>query len=297
MLEKDAEGASIEFRLCAGRWVAALGREPLHPGARCKEGRLVEVEGIVIDITERKAAEEKIACSRAPTDSPALRTASTFIERLRQAFAAAKRGRMPFAVLYLDLDKFKPVNDTLGHPAGTCCCGRWPSACKSCTRESDLIARLGGDEFAVLQTEMGEPADCRRAGGEDPGASSAFPILKGNEINISVSIGICPYVAGIAGPGRDAGAGGSRPLSLQGGGPQPVSFPLAGSRSGGARAGHARRRVAARDRRHELELQYQPQVELASGKIIGMEALVRWNHPTRGLLAPGPSSRSPRRPA
>ena len=167
ILDKDAEGASIEFRLCTAdgalRWV-----ENRYVPVRDKEGRLIEVEGIVIDITERKAAEEKIALLARTDGLTGLANRSTFTERLDSGFAAAQRGALPFAILYLDLDKFKPVNDTFGHPVGDVLLQQVAERLKSCTRESDLVARLGGDEFAILQGEMTRPGECRGARREDP---------------------------------------------------------------------------------------------------------------------------------
>ena len=286
MLEKGAEGASIEFRLCARdgslHWV-----ENRYVPVRNKEGRLIEVEGIVIDITERKAAEEKIALLARTDGLTGLANRSTFLERLQQIFAAAKRGAVPFAVLYLDLDKFKPVNDTFGHPTGDLLLQEVGRRLKSCIRETDLIARLGGDEFAVLQSEVKEPAAAGELAARIQAELCRPYVLGDNEAHISVSIGICPFGAGIV----DADA-----MLAQ------ADLALYRSKEEGRNQYHFHSQdldqevlervtlggelLRAIDA-HELEVQYQPQVELASGKIIGMEALVRWNHPTRGLLAPG----------
>jgi diguanylate cyclase (GGDEF)-like protein/PAS domain S-box-containing protein len=286
MLEKGAEGASIEFRLCARdgslHWV-----ENRYVPVRNKEGRLIEVEGIVIDITERKAAEEKIAQLARTDGLTGLANRSTFLERLQQIFAAAKRGAVPFAVLYLDLDKFKPVNDTFGHPTGDLLLQEVGRRLKSCIRETDLIARLGGDEFAVLQSEVKEPAAAGELAARIQSELCRPYVLGDNEAHISVSIGICPFGAGIV----DADA-----MLAQ------ADLALYRSKEEGRNQYHfhsqdldqeVQERVTLGGEllraidAHELEVQYQPQVELASGKIIGMEALVRWNHPTRGLLAPG----------
>src|SRR5216683_4776752 len=148
VLEKDAQGAAIEFRLCAGdgalRWV-----ENRYVPVRDKEGRLIEVEGIIIDITERKAAEEQITLLARTDGLTGLANRATFSERLSQAYAAAQRGALAFAILYLDLDKFKPVNDVFGHPVGDLLLQQVAQRLKDCTRASDLVARLGGDEFAI----------------------------------------------------------------------------------------------------------------------------------------------------
>lgn len=286
VLEKDAPGASIEFRIRTAdgfvRWV-----ENRYLPVRDRNGRLEEVEGIIIDITERKAAEEKIALLARSDGLTGLANRAMFIDQLRHACAAADRGAPGFALLYLDLDHFKPVNDTLGHPVGDLLLQEVAMRLRSCTRESDLVARLGGDEFAVLQGAVSENA---QAGvlAEKIQKCLAMPFsLNGNEVRISVSIGISPYVRG---------GGGADEMLAQG------DLALYRSKQHGRNQYHfhsedldqevLNRVTLANDLRRalergELELQYQPQVELGSGGIVGMEALVRWNHPTRGVLTPG----------
>jgi diguanylate cyclase (GGDEF)-like protein/PAS domain S-box-containing protein len=286
LLEKNSDGSSIEFRFIAAdgtlHWV-----DNRYVPVRDADGRLIEVEGIVIDITERKAAEEKIA-QLARTDTlTGLANLGTFRERLLQCFAAAQRGALPFAVLYLDLDKFKPVNDTHGHPTGDLLLQEVAKRLRTCTRETDLIARLGGDEFAVLQTELTEPAANAGELADRIQHELSLPYrLKGAELTISVSTGICPYVSGIPDPdamlaqadralyrskeeGRNQYHFHSQTLDAE-----VVNRVTLG--------GELLRAIAE----HELELEYQPQVEITTGKIIGIEALVRWNHPTRGFLPP-----------
>jgi diguanylate cyclase (GGDEF)-like protein/PAS domain S-box-containing protein len=285
ILNKDAEGASIEFRLRAGdgalRWV-----ENRYVPVRDKEGRLIEVEGIVIDITERKAAEDKITLLARTDALTGLANRATFTERLAQSFAAAQRGANPFAILYLDLDKFKPVNDTFGHPIGDLLLQQVAQRLRSCTRETDLVARLGGDEFAILQGEMREPANAGTLAAKIQNALALPFSINGNEINISVSIGISAYAPDSAG---------ADPMLVQ------ADLALYRSKDEGRNqyhfhsddldrevldrftlAGEIKRAIE----KNEFELEYQPQVELATQNIVGMEALIRWNHPTRGLLAP-----------
>jgi diguanylate cyclase (GGDEF)-like protein/PAS domain S-box-containing protein len=286
ILNKDAAGASIEFRLRAGdgalRWV-----ENRYVPVRDEEGRLIEVEGIVIDVTERKAAEEKITLLARTDALTGLANRATFTERLSQAFAAAQRGANPFAILYLDLDKFKPVNDTFGHPAGDLLLQNVAKRLKACTRETDLVARLGGDEFAILQGEMREPANAGTLAAKIQNALALSFSINGNEVDISVSIGISAYVPDIA--GADA-------MLVQ------ADLALYRSKDEGRNQYHFHSEDLDREvldrftlageikramERDEFELQYQPQVELSSQNIVGMEALIRWHHPTRGLLAPG----------
>jgi diguanylate cyclase (GGDEF)-like protein/PAS domain S-box-containing protein len=286
LLEKSSDGSSIEFRLTTAdgtlRWV-----DNRYVPVRDAEGRLVEVEGIVIDITERKAADEKIAALARTDNLTGLANRATFHERLHQCFASAQRGALSFAVLYLDLDKFKPVNDTHGHPTGDLLLQEVAKRLRACTRETDLIARLGGDEFAVLQSELTEPAANAGELADRIQHELSLPYrLKGTELTISVSTGICPYIAGIPDPDAMLAQADRALYRSKEEGRNQYHFhsqTLDQEVVNRVTLGGELLRAIAGD---ELELEYQPQVEITTGKIIGIEALVRWNHPTRGLLPP-----------
>jgi diguanylate cyclase (GGDEF)-like protein len=284
MLEQGAEGGSVELRL-QSRSGGLLWVENRYTPIRDTGGRLIEVEGIITDITERKAAEEKIALLVGTDPLTNLANRATFLQRIRQEFAATTRGASPFAILYLDLDYFKPVNDTLGHAAGDELLQEVAVRLNACTRETDLVARLGGDEFAVLQAGIAEPASAGVLAAKIV-RSLALPysLDDNNEVRISASIGICPHSAGS--PSADA-------MLAQ------ADLALYRSKD----EGRNRYRFYSDDLDQEmlervalaaelrtaldcdtLELRYQPQVELVSGAVIGMKLLVRWNHPTRGRL-------------
>ncbi len=209
-----------------------------------------------------------------------------FLKRLTMAFTASLRGAPPFAVLYLDIDNFKDVNDTLGHAMGDLLLKEVVSRLKSAVRPDDLVARFGGDEFAILVPEV---IDLETAGelAARIGKLLAVPFsIKGHKVRITSSIGIARFSPDIASP--DA-------MMMQ------ADLALYGAKDDGRDCYrfhsddldlevHERVRVAEELRvaldQGELELYYQPQVELATGRILGLEALIRWNHKTRGVLAP-----------
>ena len=284
VLDKDSQASSIEFRLRTGegshRWV-----ENRYTPVRDEDGRLLEVEGIIIDITERKAAEDKIATLARTDGLTGLANRTTFVERLRQAFASTARGASPFAILYIDLDHFKDVNDTLGHPVGDRLLREVADRLRNITRENDLIARLGGDEFAILQLDVNEAANAGALAAKIQESLAQPYLLADSQVTIvTASIGICPFGPGSVGP--DA-------MLAQ------ADLALYRSKNAGRNQYHfhtddldqeVRERVTIAEElraaieKGELELFYQPQVEIVSGNIVGMEGLLRWNHPRRGLL-------------
>jgi diguanylate cyclase (GGDEF)-like protein/PAS domain S-box-containing protein len=287
LLEPNAAATTVECRILTGdgatRWV-----ETRYTPVRDRNGRLVEVEGIIIDITERKAAEEKIARLARADSLTGLANRGTFVDRLRQAFAAVRRGGNSFAVLYLDLDRFKEINDTLGHPVGDRLLQSVAERLRKATRDTDVIARLGGDEFAVLQSDTTEVTVAGVLAARIVHMLSRPYLIDGNELRVGVSIGISQ-----CGPEDKVSA--AEDLLAQ----ADQALYRAKEEGRGRYRFHSdeldfvtRERVTLAEElraaleRDELEIYYQPQVELSSGRITAMEALVRWNHPTRGLLLP-----------
>ena len=285
LLHETAPAASLELRMLTSdggvRWF-----ENCYTPVRDEAHRLIEVEGILIDISERKAAEASIA-KLARTDAlTGLANRMTFNDQLRQAFAGAQRGARSFAVLYLDLDRFKEVNDTLGHHAGDRLLQEVSRRLRDVTREIDLVARLGGDEFAIVQSGIDDSAAAGTLAEKLIEIVSAPYVIDGNDLRIGVSIGISLYDGNVGSPdallmqadqalyrAKHAGRGQYRFHSDE------IDHEV---RAHMKLAEDLRSALA----RHELEMRYQPQVELSSGRIVGMEALLRWNHPSRGLLLP-----------
>jgi diguanylate cyclase (GGDEF)-like protein/PAS domain S-box-containing protein len=285
MLQKDSKAATIEFRMKGAngeqRWIEAR-----YSPVRDKTGRLAEIEGIMIDVTERKAAEDKISQLARTDGLTGLANRTTFVERLNQAFVAARRGEMGFAVLYLDLDHFKDINDTLGHPVGDQLLKAAGDRLRGAVRETDVVARLGGDEFAVLQFGVSDPATAGALAAKIHAALGAPYQIADNALHVTTSIGVAPLQDNVANPDVLLSQADLALYRAKEEGRDQYRFHTADLDS------NVRERVSlAEDLRraiegHELELHYQSQVDLASGAIVGMEVLVRWNHPTRGLLLP-----------
>jgi diguanylate cyclase (GGDEF)-like protein/PAS domain S-box-containing protein len=238
------------------------------------------------DITEKKRAAEKIAMLARTDSLTGLANRATFLDRLGLEFARARRSGTQFAVLYLDLDHFKDINDTLGHPVGDQLLRAVGGRLKDCLRETDMVARFGGDEFAVLQVDIADTA-ASEALANKIGEVIARPFTIGsNQITTTVSIGVVPYRSGIAGTDAMIMKADLALYRAKSEGRNQFRFHVAELDDE-----TRERMVIADDLRHaiernELELFYQPQVDVKSGWIVGLEALIRWNHPRRGLLLP-----------
>jgi diguanylate cyclase (GGDEF)-like protein/PAS domain S-box-containing protein len=286
LLTSDAAPVTIEYRMLnnAGeiRWV-----ENRYTPVRDARTRALEIEGVMIDITERKLAEERIALLARTDVLTGLANRASFSDRLRQSFAAAKRGTSPFAVLYLDLDRFKDVNDMRGHTAGDKLLQAVAQRLRTATREADFVARLGGDEFAIVQSDVHDPAFAGALATSVISALSAPYDIDGDQLRIGASVGISVFSADAVAPDSLLAQADQALYRAKEDGRGQFRF------HSEVLDTEAREYVDLADGlrkaldRDELELYYQSQVDLSSGRIVGMEALIRWNHPTRGLLLPG----------
>jgi diguanylate cyclase (GGDEF)-like protein len=237
------------------------------------------------DITERRKSEEEIVFLARHDPLTRLPNRILFHERLEQALALAGRGR-GFALLCLDLDKFKAVNDTLGHPIGDALLRAVADRLQAVVRDTDTVARLGGDEFAILQLDVSTQAGAQALVHRIFQSVSQPYNLVGHQVTIGVSIGIALVLGGGVTSdelfknadlalyrAKQEGRGTSRFY-------EPAMDALA-----------AKRRALEVDLRNamalgQLALHYQPVVNSRTLMVNGFEALLRWQHPTRGTVPP-----------
>ncbi len=244
------------------------------------------VLGTAFDITERRRAEETIkhlAYHDGLTDLP---NRSLFEDRLAVALAQARRKKQMSAVMFLDLDRFKVVNDTVGHALGDRLLQGVAERLMGLVRDGDTVARVGGDEFTLLLPDVAGPEDTVEVAERILDALRQPWVLNGHEFRITTSIGIAMY----PNDGEDV-------ESLL----RNADTAMYRAKDGGRdnyklytptmNARIAERLALENSLRHGLErgefvVYYQPQVDISSGRIVGMEALVRWQHPERGLISP-----------
>lgn len=272
----------LEFRIRTGegawRWVRARGA-PIRGAA----GEVIEWIGVIEDVDERRQAQARIVHMAHHDALTGLPNRTQFWERLGAAIGRAGRGEGG-AVLYIDLDRFKEVNDTLGHPVGDGLLHAVTQRLQALVRDTDTVARLGGDEFAIAQSQVGTPADAADLATRIVDSLSAPYEINGHQVRIGASVGITL----IRGPGDDP----ERLLKNadmalyrakhEGRGRHCFFEPEMDARMQQRRQTELGLRQALV--RGEFELSYQPLVHVHSRRLSGLEMRVHWNHPERGPL-------------
>ena len=252
-----------------------------------EKGRIEAIVGIGRDITERKKAEKEILQLAHYDTLTGLPNRSLFHDRLSQAISLASRNGSALAVLFLDLDRFKHVNDAFGHQIGDLLLQEVSRRLNSCVRATDTVSRIGGDEFVIILTNL---VKCSQAGSVASKIISSMsrPFqLGGHELYSGTSIGVALYPsdgtdvdtllkhADIAMyQAKESGRGTFKFFSPDHNEKMVQRMQLE----------QALRRAVEHQ---ELFLDYQPQIDSSTGTITGVEALVRWQHPQLGLLLPG----------
>jgi diguanylate cyclase (GGDEF)-like protein/PAS domain S-box-containing protein len=243
--------------------------------------------GIARDVSERKRAEEVIlhqAYHDILTDLP---NRTLFKDRLGMAMVQARRKRAELAVMFIDLDRFKLVNDTLGHVKGDELLQQVAARLLECLRKGDTLARQGGDEFTVVLPELGAREDARIVADKFLERLQMPFDLDGHQVHISASIGIAIYP--VHGESIDALLRNAdiAMYQVKAEGKNGHAFYEASMLDASRQKIVLEQSLRKALEKDELEMYYQPQVDAASGRIVGAEALMRWNHPARGVIAPG----------
>jgi diguanylate cyclase (GGDEF)-like protein len=237
------------------------------------------------DITERRSAEAKISYMAHHDALTRLANRLMFHNELQQAVIRAKRGER-LAVLCLDLDRFKSVNDTLGHPIGDRLLTVAADRLRQCVRDNDIVARLGGDEFAIVQTGSSEPTDATALAERLIDTISAPYDLDGHQVVVGLSIGIAVAPNDGLDPDqllRNADIALYR-AKADGRGAYRFFEPEMDARMQARRTLELDLRKAIAN--GEFELFYQPQVDVQTQRVNGFEALIRWRHPQRRMVSP-----------
>ena len=282
---------------------AATGTEVLECGLRHRDGSVLQFEvlytdllddenvhGVVLnsrDVSERKVFEEQLAHQACHDPVTNLANRALFVERVRHAVPRARRERAQMAVIFMDIDDFKTINDSLGHAAGDAALSEIAKRLAGSIRPSDTAARFGGDEFAVLLEDVGSAQEAADTA-ERILESLAAPLrLEGKELVVGCSLGIsiadADAVAGADELIRNADAA-MYIAKRDGKGGYRLFEPA--MHEGVLERLELRADLQRAMTSGQLELHYQPIVHLGDGGVTGVEALLRWHHPERGTVGP-----------
>ncbi len=283
-----SEEFDCEYRVAnaAGEWIWVHSRGKVTQ--REPQGAALRMTGTSTNITKRKLAEERAEYLATRDGLTGLPNRVLLHDRLEQAVANAARLHTGFGFMFIDLDRFKTINDSLGHHVGDELLKRVASRLTACVRASDTVARLGGDEFAVILENLRDDHDegAQQVADKMIEAMAAPLLIENQPLNTSCSIGISLY----PNDGRDT-------ATLMKHADVAMYFAKEKGRNNyqffsAEMNVRAQERLSVENylrlalRRHELVLHYQPRIRFDTGELVGVEALIRWLHPRRGLLTP-----------
>jgi diguanylate cyclase (GGDEF)-like protein/PAS domain S-box-containing protein len=272
----------FRFRRADGSWIhlEAVGINLLnYPG----------IEGVVLtsrDVTQRKVAEERIqylAHHDTLTDLP---NRALMRDRLHVSLAQAQRWQYAVAALFIDLDRFKIVNDTLGHTAGDALLQEIAARLRQCTREGDTVARVGGDEFMLILPNLSNPQGAATVAQKVLHALSQPVNIGGQDVFVSASMGVSLFPDDAESADELILNADTAMYSAKRRGRNNYQFFTDDLNVQTRERLMIENGLRVAEQRNELCLFYQPKIEFGQRKITGLEALVRWRHPTMGLISP-----------
>ena len=280
---REAQVVLRNYRKDGGVFWAELSISPLRDAA----GQVTHYVGVMSDITEARNYREQLEHQASHDTLTGLPNRSLLNDRLNQAIAHAHRNRHLLAVAFVDLDNFKVINDSLGHGAGDLLLKITAERLRSCLREDDTVARHGGDEFVLLLNDQSGRESAARTVSRVIERLARPLTVEGHELTNTCSIGVTLYPE----DGSDAGVllrnADAAMYRAKAQGKNSFQFYTADMSSHlGARLKLETQLRRALER-GEFALHYQPKIDLRSGEICALEALIRWQHPDEGLIAPG----------
>jgi diguanylate cyclase (GGDEF)-like protein/PAS domain S-box-containing protein len=250
-------------------------------------GKVSHFFSIFSDITERKRSEGRIHHLAFYDGLTELPNRTLFHRLLDQSLIEARRRSLHGAVLFIDLNRFKPINDTLGHGVGDQVLQEVANRLRNCLRGADVVARLGGDEFVIGLFEIAHREHAAIVAQKLLDAFATPVVIDGMELAVGAAIGISVYPEDAFDTEKLLQLADIAMYRAKENGPDAFAFYSEDMNQRATERLNLEAQLRRSIERNELLLYYQPKISLASGRIVGAEALVRWRHPERGMVPPG----------
>lgn len=250
------------------------------------DGRPLRIDGVASDVTQRKEAEQQVQVLAYYDNVTGLPNRRLLNDRLMQAMHVAMRSGRKVALLFMDLDNFKYVNDSLGHPVGDMLLREIAQRLLQCVREEDTVSRVGGDEFLVILPDLERGGHAVPVAEKILAATARPFLLQGQQIHTTISIGISVYPDDGNDPNELIRHADSALYQAKGQGRDNYQFFTRELNEQITRSSNIERQLRSALDSGELALWYQPQLDARSGTLIGAEALLRWRSGERDFLTP-----------